>query len=99
MDSREQIGARLDERFDRLEDLVARMIQEQQRTSKEWYTTAEFAQIVGKAEFTVREWCRLGREAGMWVVVRHSRGRLLTRLVEEVALFFPVGCGVRNLVP
>jgi hypothetical protein len=28
---------------------------------KEWYTTAETAQIVGKSEYTVREWCRLNR--------------------------------------
>ena len=28
---------------------------------KEWYTTEEFARLVGKAEFTVREWCRQGR--------------------------------------
>lgn len=26
-----------------------------------WYSTEEFAQHVDKAEFTVREWCRLGR--------------------------------------
>lgn len=30
---------------------------------KEWYTTKEFAEIVGRKEFTVREWCRLGRIA------------------------------------
>ena len=30
-------------------------------TAKEWYGTDEFAGLVGKAEFTVREWCRLGR--------------------------------------
>lgn len=33
----------------------------QQRTIKEWYSTAEVAKLLGKAEFTVREWCRLGR--------------------------------------
>src|SRR5262249_31705329 len=33
----------------------------QQRNIKDWYTTAEAAQLLGKAEFTVREWCRLGR--------------------------------------
>ena len=33
----------------------------QQETVKEWYTTAEVAKLLGKAEFTVREWCRLGR--------------------------------------
>jgi hypothetical protein len=32
-----------------------------QRTVKEYYTTAEAAGLLGKAEFTVREWCRLGR--------------------------------------
>ncbi len=30
-------------------------------TVREWYSTDEFAQMVGKAEFTVREWCRHGR--------------------------------------
>ena len=28
---------------------------------KDWYTTEEVAKILGKAEFTVREWCRNGR--------------------------------------
>jgi hypothetical protein len=32
-----------------------------QRTVKDWYGTEELAQLLGKAEFTVREWCRLGR--------------------------------------
>ena len=32
-----------------------------QRTVKDFYTTEEVAQILGKAEFTVREWCRQGR--------------------------------------
>jgi len=33
---------------------------ERQRV-REWYSTEEFARLVGKAEFTVREWCRHGR--------------------------------------
>jgi hypothetical protein len=33
----------------------------EQRTVKDWYTTAEVAKLLSKAEFTVREWCRLGR--------------------------------------
>lgn len=52
-----------------LTDLTARLarieqalhVLVQQRTVKEWYTTAEAAQLLGKAEFTVREWCRLKR--------------------------------------
>lgn len=48
--------ARIDERITELRDLVV-----EQRTLKEWYSTAETARTLGKAEFTVREWCRLGR--------------------------------------
>jgi hypothetical protein len=32
-----------------------------QRTVKDWYSTDEIASISGKAEYTVREWCRQGR--------------------------------------
>ncbi len=32
-----------------------------QQTIREWYSTDQVAQIVGKSEFTVREWARLGR--------------------------------------
>jgi hypothetical protein len=31
------------------------------QAAKEFYTTAEAAAALGKAEFTVREWCRHGR--------------------------------------
>ena len=51
----DEIGAIL-ERLDRIEKLLV-----EQKTVKDWYTTEEFAERVGKAEFTVREWCRLGR--------------------------------------
>ncbi|HEV8058719.1 MAG TPA: helix-turn-helix domain-containing protein [Gemmataceae bacterium] len=47
------------ERLDRIEEALrdlARLRQE-----KEWYTTAEAADIVGRAEYTVREWARQGR--------------------------------------
>jgi hypothetical protein len=47
------------ERLDRLEALLNQLVQ--QRAVKDWYTTAEAAQLLGRAEFTVREWCRLGR--------------------------------------
>ena len=50
---------RLLERLDRIETILQQLVRE--RTIKEYYTTAEGAQIMGKAEFTVREWCRLGR--------------------------------------
>ncbi len=46
-------------RLQRIETLLAALVE--QRTVKEWYSTAEGAAILGRAEFTVREWCRLGR--------------------------------------
>ena len=52
-------GVRLQERLDRIESLLTHLVERQQ--TKEWYTTDELAGLVGKAEFTVREWCRLGR--------------------------------------
>jgi hypothetical protein len=46
-------------RLDRIEAALSELLR--QRAVKDWYTTEEFAQAVGKAEFTVREWRRLGR--------------------------------------
>lgn len=48
--------ARINERLDELRGLVL-----DRRAIKDLYTTAEAAGILGKAEFTVREYCRLGR--------------------------------------
>jgi hypothetical protein len=47
------------ERLDRIEEAIKQLIED--RTPKEYYSTAEVAAILGKAEFTVREWCRQGR--------------------------------------
>lgn len=33
----------------------------EQAGQQAWYGTGELAALVGKEEFTVREWCRLGR--------------------------------------
>lgn len=54
----EQIQVVLD-RLQRIEAALATLVDK--HTVKEWYTTEEVAQIFGKAEFTVREWCRLRR--------------------------------------
>jgi hypothetical protein len=48
-----------EERLDRIENLLAVLVDRQQ--VRDWYTTQEFARAVGKAEFTIREYCRLGR--------------------------------------
>lgn len=51
--------ADLDGRLSRIERMLAVLVERQQ--VKDWYTTQEFAEAVGKAEFTIREYCRLGR--------------------------------------
>jgi hypothetical protein len=49
----------IDERLDKIEALLVVLVEGQQ--AREWYSTREFAERVGKAEFTIREYCRLGR--------------------------------------
>ena len=49
----------LEERLERMEAMLLVLVGRQQ--VREWYTTGEFANAVGKAEFTIREYCRLGR--------------------------------------
>lgn len=51
--------APLCQRLARIETLLVSILE--QRSPKAWYTPAEAATVLGKAEFTVREWCRLGR--------------------------------------
>jgi hypothetical protein len=50
---------RLRERLERIEAMLTVLVEQQQ--VREWYTTQEFAAKVGRAEFTIREYCRLGR--------------------------------------
>jgi hypothetical protein len=68
----------------------------QQRTVKEWYTTAEVAKIMERGEYTVREWCRQGRvrakkkpcgrgNGGEWLISHEE----LTRLQNEGLLPSP----------
>lgn len=47
------------ERLDRIEAALRVLVS--QRVDRDYYTTAQAAEHLGLAEFTVREWCRLGR--------------------------------------
>ncbi len=49
----------VEERLEHIERLLTSLVERE--TAKEWYTTEEFSRLIGKAEFTVREYCRLGR--------------------------------------
>jgi transposase len=75
----------LDERLDRIESMLAALVGREQ--SKDWYSAPEIAKILGRAEYTVREWCRLGRinarkkpcgrgKGGEWLVSHEEVVRL-----------------------
>ena len=85
---------RLDDRLAAIERTLSALVS--QKKTKEWYTTAEVAELLDRAEFTVREWCRLGRvraekkksgrgKAGEWIISHDE----LTRIGNEGLLRDP----------
>jgi len=49
----------LAQRLERIEAALSSLVERQ--TVKDWYSTEEAAHSLGLAEFTVRNYCRLGR--------------------------------------
>jgi hypothetical protein len=56
---RQESSMTVEERLEKIESLLVVLVERQQM--REWYSVEEFARIVGRAEFTCREWCRHGR--------------------------------------
>lgn len=78
---------RLDEREARIEMIVVEIRSHlaNQRTEKEWYSTSELAEAMGKSRYTVQErWCNEGRiecekdtESGKWRIPGDEYRRLV----------------------
>lgn len=49
----------LRDELNEIKSMLVLLVERQQ--VREWYEVEQFATVVGKAGFTVREWCRLGR--------------------------------------
>ena len=49
----------IDEKLEKIEAMLLILVERQK--VREWYSVDEFAQTVGRSEFTCREWCRNGR--------------------------------------
>ena len=72
----------LEHRLDRIETLLTSLIDSEAK--KEYYTTGEIAKILSRAEWTVREWCRLGR---VWAEKREcGRGVAKEWMISHVEL-------------
>jgi Helix-turn-helix domain len=74
--------------LERLDDIAAKLdASPGQCDERQFFSTSEVAVLLGKAEFTVREWCRLGRieakrrecgrgKRGEWMIAREEVERV-----------------------
>ena len=77
------------ERLTRIEALLEHLLE--QRIAKEWYSTAEVARVLNRAEYTVREWCREGRVTAR--KTENGRGWLISH--EELDRLRNHGLGIK----
>jgi excisionase family DNA binding protein len=88
----------ISERLDRIESRIAELVAmiRDQRAVKDWYTTVEAAERLGKSDYTVREWARCGRINAGKRATGHGRSKEwiisdaeLTRISNEGLLPMP----------
>ncbi|HEX4053821.1 MAG TPA: hypothetical protein VHX86_06120 [Tepidisphaeraceae bacterium] len=48
-----------EERLEKIDRLLEQLVTK--TVAKSWYSVEEFASLVGRSNFTCREWCRLGQ--------------------------------------
>lgn len=70
------------ERLGRIEEALGTLLRE--KTVKDRYSTSEVAKLLGKSDYTVREWCRQGRVAASKKA--HTRGAHAEWLVDHAEL-------------
>ena len=85
-DSLQHSLAEISDRLATLEQLVKEILETVmgQRFEKEWYSTAELTEILGKSQYTIQErWCNQGRiecrkdpATGKWRIPGHEVRRL-----------------------
>ena len=69
------------QRLDKIDAAIEKLLR--QETTRPYYTTAEVAKLLGKAEFTVRQWCLISRinavkqRGGRWVISHEELQRYL----------------------
>ena len=56
-----QVVAELAQRLIRIESKLEQLLSNREEANQAYYSTADVARILGRADWTVREWCRLGR--------------------------------------
>jgi hypothetical protein len=74
-----QLERMLIPRLERIETILNGLVARE--TVKDYYSTEELARILGKSEFTVREYCRLGRLNS--AKRRSGRGRFCSWVVSH----------------
>ncbi len=79
----------LEEKVDKLLAVVERLEAEvlqlsRKQATQEWYTTEEFARLIGRSEYTVREWVRLSRVRAE--KRRSGRGRYFAWVISHAEL-------------